>query len=117
LSFAQEDWGHPVIYIVILAPLVAFGLWFWHKVEREEQNPRWLLQIGISVGACATFLFIDTLIGHLFNPSLPLLDALGSTGPAGIGIDIFVPGWTILAFAGWTRSLVLCGFCPLLRQD
>jgi hypothetical protein len=87
--------------------LVVGGYVCWLKMEKKLREPRWLLQAVGSVCVGAVFFIPDVLIGVYRNPSLPVLAAAASTGMM-FGVTLLAcPGYALIAFSGWARSLVI----------
>ena len=93
-------------FLLDYVPLVIAGYFAWLKMEKLG-SPRWLLQALASVGVGAVFFAMDVAFGMSENPSQPIFSAATSTGLM-FGITLLVcPGYTFIALAGWTRSLVI----------
>jgi hypothetical protein len=96
-------------FLVFFGVLAIPGYVCWVQIEKKEQQPRWLWQASISVGAGAVSFILDTLVGFLWHPSLPILHAATSTGIMFGLTTIICPGYTLIALSGWARSVVLRG--------
>jgi len=75
----------------------------------EKDVPvNWLPQVWLSILVGLAFLACDILLGHLHNPTVPLLQAaLQSPGPLGIAATLAVcPGYTLFALSAWARDRV-----------
>ena len=83
------------------------GYAFWVEKEMKMPAASWLRGALWSVAAGVVSLIGDVLIGHLFNPSVPLFKAPLSAGiPFAVTVCL-CPGFTFITLAGWTRSLVI----------
>lgn len=92
--------------------LVTVSLAFWHheKLAKNLSEPyQWFRFGGGSILLGGVSFCFDMLIGTIFHPSSSPLDAATKAGgPFGIGLTVlFCPGFTVVAVAGLTRSLLL----------
>ena len=93
----------PLVYGVLAIP----GYVCWIRIDNLKQQPHWILQALVSVAAGVVSFVLDTLVGFLWHPSLPILHAATSTGIM-LGITALIcPGYTLIAISGWVRSVSL----------
>jgi hypothetical protein len=93
----------PSIYILFAMS----GYACWLVKERTMPNESWLVGAMWSIAGGIISLAGDILIGHLFNPSVPIIRAPLSAGIPFAVTLILCPGLTFICVAGWARSLVV----------
>ena len=95
-------------WIYIYLGLAVLSLCLWHS-EKWPRTPSSCLAFSVGTLVLGSFFFgIDVILGHLFRPDLPLLEAgKQAGGPFGFFATLVVcPGLTAVALAGTARSLV-----------
>jgi hypothetical protein len=95
------------VSFAVYAVLVVPGYLYWVGMEKSGRNPQWVLQSVSSVGVGALSLIVDAGVGYLLHGPESVLAAAASTGIM-FGFTLLVcPGFTAIALAGWSRSLVM----------
>jgi len=94
-------------FLALCGVMAIPGYICWIQMEKKQQPPHWLWQALISVGAGAASFILDTLVGLVLHPSIPILHAATATGIM-FGITALIcPGYTLIALSGWARSLIV----------
>lgn len=90
-------------------PLMVGGYIGWTQMHKKMPEPRWLLQAVTSIGVGAISFLVDTFVGSLQGHPWQLSSPFSAAASTGImfGVTLLIcPGYTFIAFSGWTRSLV-----------
>jgi len=95
------------VFLAIYGVLGVPGYVYWLQIEKSQDRPQWLLQSVLSVGVGALSLIIDTMVGYLLYGSKSILEAAASTGIMFAATLLVCPGYTAVALAGWSRSLII----------